>query len=467
MTGTGGRQTQPGDGQPRLPEHLAEWIATTTGGAVARADRLPGGNRRQAWLVDIDRHGGDRQRLFLRYEEPDPALEDDYFVLAREAGFYRALSDTDVAIPRFVGLHPSGRAMMTAGAAGSSSYARSGSADARQAIAEDLMRHLARLHRIDPTLLRFLPEEVPEAVGAAIGREIAIWEHIYRSTGSTDALVEFGLRWLRANLPDAPEPPRLVHGDAGPGNFLFEGAAVTALIDWELAHIGDPHEDIAWLSMRTVLEPFPDFPACLDAYERAAGRRVDRDRVRYHRVLVQWRVAIIRHRDHGADRANSLVSRALNRRLLVSALAEAMGLPLPAAVPAEASDTPLAREYDAALAMLRDEIGPAVSAPFAMAKVKSVARILKYLRECDRLQDAHRREEVSDLGRLLGGCDDPGDDPGAGRRMLAARIAAGDFPDDRLLGHFARQVGRETQLMQTAMGSLAWRPFPPLERPGS
>lgn len=463
MTGRGDRQAQAGDGQPRLPDHLAAWIEATTGGAVARADRLPGGNRRQAWLVDIDRHGGDRESLFLRYEEPDPALEDDYFVLAREAGFYRALSDADVAIPRFVGLHPSGRAMMTARAAGDASYARSGAADARQAIAEDLVRHLARLHRIDPKSLRFLPEDVPETVGESIVREIGIWERIYLATGSTDALIEFGLRWLRANLPDAPEAPRLVHGDAGPGNFLFEGTTVTALIDWELAHVGDPHEDIAWLSMRTVLEPFPDFPACLDAYEHAAGRPLDRDRVRYHRVLVQWRVAIIRHRDHGADRANSLVSRALNRRLLVSAIAEAAGLPLPAAAPVEASDTPLAREYDAALAMLRDEIGPAVSAPFAVAKVKSVARILKYLRECDRLNDAHRREELSDLGGLLGACDDAG----AGRRVLASRIGAGDFPDDRLLGHFARQVGRETQLMQTAMGSLAWRPFPPLERPGS
>src|SRR3546814_12125836 len=66
-----------------------------------------------------------------------------------------------------------------------------------------------------------------------------------------DPLVSRALEWLRANVPADDGPVVLVQGDTGPGNFLSEEGKVTGVIDWELAHLGDPMEDIAGLSGRT------------------------------------------------------------------------------------------------------------------------------------------------------------------------------------------------------------------------
>lgn len=60
-----------------------------------------------------------------------------------------------------------------------------------------------------------------------------------------------GLRWLRENQPDAPARQRLVHGDVRNGNILVDGSGLTAILDWEGCHIGDPHEDLGWLCVRT------------------------------------------------------------------------------------------------------------------------------------------------------------------------------------------------------------------------
>jgi aminoglycoside phosphotransferase (APT) family kinase protein len=448
----GGRGTDP-------PSEIVGWIESSAEGRVARLVRLPGGNRREAWLVDVASETT-LKKLFLRYDPADPEKSDDYFSLRREAEFYAALAPTAVAIPRLIGLHPSGGAMLTERVEGESSYMRIASADAKQAVALDLMRHLVSLHKVDLNSLASLPQDPRTSILDCTTHQIAIWEKLYRETDSIDPLIEYALRWLLKNIPAVKGLPRLVHGDAGPGNFLFSKNKVTALIDWELAHLGDPLEDLAWLSMRTTLEPFPDFVACLREYEAEMGEPVDLGRVRYHRVFVQWHVAIIRHRDHGEDRANSLISRALNRRLLVLAVAQASGVALPPFVRLDASDTPHSREFDSALTLLRDSVAPAVSDPFGAAKVKSVARLVKYLRQCDRLADAADAAERADLSVLMGQVENLG----AARSGLAVRIRAGDFDDEALLAHFTRQTGRDTQLMEDAMGALAWRPFPSLEK---
>ncbi len=61
-------------------------------------------------------------------------------------------------------------------------------------------------------------------------------------------LAEWGIRWLKRHNPVAPRVT-IVHGDYRTGNFLEQGGRITAILDWELVHLGDPHEDLAWVSM--------------------------------------------------------------------------------------------------------------------------------------------------------------------------------------------------------------------------
>ena len=106
----------------------------------------------------------------------------------------------------------------------------------------------------------------------------------------------FSLRWLRDNIPPYDGPPVLVQGDTGPGNFMYLGGRVTAVVDWELAHLGDPMDDIAWLSLRATQEPFTDFPTRLREYETLSGNVVDEARVRYYQVMAETKLQVMSHR---------------------------------------------------------------------------------------------------------------------------------------------------------------------------
>ena len=77
---------------------------------------------------------------------------------------------------------------------------------------------------------------------------------------------------------------------------MYSGGRVTAVVDWELAHLGDPMDDIAWLSLRATQEPFTDFPTRLREYEVLSGNRIDEARVHYYQVMAETKLQVMSHR---------------------------------------------------------------------------------------------------------------------------------------------------------------------------
>ena len=123
-----------------------------------------------------------------------------------------------------------------------------------------------------------------------------------------------------------PAEPRLVHGDFRLGNFIVDEDGLAAVIDWELAHLGDPAEDIGWLCIRSWRFGNDDRPVAgvggldefISAYESAGGASVDRERIRYWEAFgnVKWAVICARQaHDHlnGVRRSHELAS--LGRRI--------------------------------------------------------------------------------------------------------------------------------------------------------
>jgi aminoglycoside phosphotransferase (APT) family kinase protein len=193
---------------------------------------------------------------------------------------------------------------------------------ARGALTAQLADALARIHSIDPaTLTGVLP--VPDGDPALA--QISEWERQLDEIGEPLPAVELGLRWLRANAPE-PVEPRLVHGDFRLGNFIVDEQGLAAVIDWELAHLGDPAEDIGWLCIRSWrfgnddlrVAGVGDLDEFAAAYEAAGGAPVERDRVRYWEAFgnVKWAVICARQaHDHltGVRRSHELAS--LGRRI--------------------------------------------------------------------------------------------------------------------------------------------------------
>jgi hypothetical protein len=350
--------------------------------------------------------------------------------------------------------------------AGQTWFSRLREEDERLAVARDFMGHLAALHAVDPRRVQ-LPDLRPDAsLRDSVLAEIDVWERLYRhGDAEPEPLVEFGLAWLRRHLPAADEPPVIVQGDTGPGNFLYRDGAVTAILDWELAHLGDRHDDLGWLALRAVQEPFPDLVERFADYAAAAGRPVDWARVRYYRAFAEFRVVVLGNRRRSAEDllgevGNGLIYAALHRRLFVEAVAEVAGVALVAPDPLEGPSTERGWLYEAALVQLREIVVPRSPDPFVVQRAKGLARVLKYLQEADRLAGAADRVELDDLAAVLETA--PGSVAG-GRRQLAELLRGAGGPDEAaLLRLFGRRVARETQLLRPAMGVLADRHFDPL-----
>jgi hypothetical protein len=127
----------------------------------------------------------------------------------------------------------------------------------------------------------------------AIEDDLAWWTAYADEYGVLEEpLLRLGARVLAATLPATDERPCLVHGDVGAGNFMIDGGQVSAVIDWELAHVGDPHEDMAWLWMRGAHTSFGDPEHRLAEYEAAAHRTLSPGRLRWHLAFVMWKSCI-------------------------------------------------------------------------------------------------------------------------------------------------------------------------------
>ena len=172
---------------------------------------------------------------------------------------------------------------------------------ARAALGPDVVDALARLHAIDWRALGLDFLGVPRPGRETAEREIARWEARIRRSGlPVDPALAEALCWLRRNAP-ASDEVTLVHGDYRLGNFLVagDGPRLSGILDWELVHLGDPLEDVAWCASplwrvstpwASALLPPEEFTA---RYTAAAGRAVDPDRLRFYDVLAVVKMAAI------------------------------------------------------------------------------------------------------------------------------------------------------------------------------
>ena len=172
------------------------------------------------------------------------------------------------------------------------------------AIAERLGRELACIHTIQPPRpdLAFL---TPYADTGPI-QQIARFRAYLDCHPTPRPVLEWGMRWLETHIPP-PAAPVLCHHDFRTGNYLLNGTALTAILDWEFAGWGDPHEDIGWFCCKgwrfarldREAGGIADRTPFYRGYHRVAGGSIDPRRVRFWEVLagVRWAVIALEQTD--------------------------------------------------------------------------------------------------------------------------------------------------------------------------
>lgn len=274
--------------------------------------RLSGGASRLLWSVDVDiAEDPDRPRhleLVLRQDPPARiaagGMETEFRLLA-------AAAKQGVPVPRVYWCCPDG------GALGSPFFAMeriAGEAIARRLLRDEeyaqararmtgeLGEALARIHRIDPDSKELAGRLAqPDAKVLPSVAEIERIVQGVRGFGvEPHPVLDLAERWLRERAP-APQRLSFVHGDYRVGNVMFDRTGTRAILDWELAHVGDPAEDLGWLCVRAWRFGADDKPVggigqrgeLFRAYEAAAGDKVDPEAVRFWEACGNFKLALV------------------------------------------------------------------------------------------------------------------------------------------------------------------------------
>lgn len=258
---------------------------------------LTGGASRSTWAFDAVT-GGHRQALILRIGPPD----DVHAGMELEARAQAAAVTAGAPVPHVLIADDSpdalGNPFLICDEIQGETIVRriqrqldaAGGQAARAELLRQCAQALAAIHRADP--------RIP---GLAREDPITQWRERLDAMCDTTATFEWAFRWLEANRPQ-PAGDVLVHGDYRMGNLIVDGSRLAAVLDWELVHLGEAYDDLAWFCIRAWRFGAPaslgagglgSIETFLRAYEHASATRVDRVAFHWWMVLATLRWGVI------------------------------------------------------------------------------------------------------------------------------------------------------------------------------
>jgi aminoglycoside phosphotransferase (APT) family kinase protein len=276
-----------------VKQQLAEVLKPVIGEvAIENLNVLTGGASRTTWAFDAI--GRRSHALILRTGPPD----DVHAGMELEATVQRRAAAAGAPVPHILAADNSpvalGNPYLICNAIGGETIGkrihRALDDTGRARLLRQCAEALAAIHRADP-----------DGIGLIRTEQLAEWRDRLDEMGDTTATFEWAFRWLAANRP-SPTPPRLVHGDFRVGNLIVDETGLAAVLDWELVHIGEIYEDLAWFCIRAWRFGAPESVGAgglgsveefLSAYEEAAGAAVDRDAFRWHLTVATLRWGVI------------------------------------------------------------------------------------------------------------------------------------------------------------------------------
>lgn len=267
--------------------------------AVTSAQALSGGASQELWRVIVRTETGETPVVLRR--APEHGVRSALSIpIELEAELIASAHGTGVPSPRILHVlrpqdelgagffmeHVEGEAL------GQRIVRHEAFAAVRPKLARQCGEILARIHALErPPALPLMP----------ITGIVDALERQHRVEDWPRPVFELAFRWLRENAPSDPAAARVVHGDFRTGNLLIDEGGVRAVLDWELAHAGDPMEDLGWICVNSwrfgaIDNPVGGFGSreqLYAGYEAAGGGAVDRERAHFWEVLGTLRWGVI------------------------------------------------------------------------------------------------------------------------------------------------------------------------------
>jgi aminoglycoside phosphotransferase (APT) family kinase protein len=375
---------------------VADWLESELGGRVVRIERQP--RWRPVWFADVDRDG-ERLELCVRGDRHDfPGI----FPLEHEMLCQRLLDERGIPVAHVHGWCDKPRAFVMDRVGGSNDFAGSTEAE-RDAVMDDYMAILARMHQLD--VEPFARAGVRRAATPARSGELGMdrYEEGYRRYKKRpDPFLEFCLAWLRRHPLDHHGREAVVVWDSG--QFHHRDGRILALLDLELAHIGDPMMDLAAFRMRDTVIGYGDFRALYNRYAACAGRPVDLAAVQHHHIAFTLSNQLAFHSALAEPPAESDYMTNLQwccetNLFAVEALADALGIELEAVPMPEPEESPVAVAHEHLVRSLRP---PPDSDEFTRYRTRTAFRLARHLQRFDQVGRSLVDADLDDLAALLG-----------------------------------------------------------------
>lgn len=301
-----------------IPEYLS----------LKSADRLSGGASQETYRIVIETGAGETKIAMRRapggmHSEPTPAhpglaaeallMQSALAAGVPEPEVYYVLQREDELGDGFIMQWLEGEAL------GARIVRSDKFAGIRPLLARECGKIMARIHDIDVArtgLDKYLTVIPPQDFVQQT------WNN-YKGLKTPQPMIDYTARWLMDHLPSDYEP-RLVHNDFRNGNFMLDEDGIVAVLDWEIAHIGDPMRDLGWICVNSWRfggdQPVGGFGSYKDlfaGYEEECGRSVDPAQVKFWEVFGSfwWAVGCLSMAEHYRIGPDKTVERpAIGRR---------------------------------------------------------------------------------------------------------------------------------------------------------
>lgn len=428
-------------------QRVKEWVRDVIGGTVVALRRQP--RWRPVWFVDVDR-GGETLELMVRGDRIDAA---PLFPLEHEMRFQQLLEEGGIPVPHVYGWCDEPRAFVTDRVPGENNFDAATDAE-RDAVMDDYMRILACIHAldVDPFARGGIARAATPAESGELGMDV--YERGYRSTKvRPDPFLEFCLAWLARNPLPNPRRESVVVWDSG--QFHHRNGAVTAVLDLELGHIGDPMMDLAGFRMRDTVLRFGDMNELYRRYAEQGGQPVDIAAIQHHHFAFTLSNQLAFHGALAAptpdsDYMTNMQWCSETNLFAIEALAEILGIEeLDTVEVPEPRVSPVAVAHEHLVRSLRRLD---VADEFDRHQIRIAFRLARHMQRFDEIGDVLTEADLDDLRAVLGRRPATWQEGDAALEDFV--LADGGAHDEELVQLFHRRVLRYKMLLGPAGSAM-------------
>jgi aminoglycoside phosphotransferase (APT) family kinase protein len=444
---------------PELVEaEVISWAEAAVGAKVVeytRQSRDNGG--RPAWFITC-RNGAGQTRYYIRGNRGPSFEYNSVYSLDREARLLKVLKKHGVPVPGVVAESSNPYAVILEFVDGLDDFTLITDQAERDEYGRQFAEILAKWHAIPVSEFEQIGFPIPKTGEEYLIQDLDVWEKgCFPHLKEPVPLVTFACQWMRRNPPPPPRRPVLAQGDTGPGQFIFKDGRIKAVVDWELAFVGDPMNELARIRTRDMWYPTGNLPLWFKYYSEYSGTPLELDKIRYYSVIAMMTTAlalgpVVQRLDPRDVHAEWIAEEIWSKRATIECLAEAIGVRVePPSIPAPQRSR-VSELFDVLEDNLRDEQFPRIEDRFFKYRMSMDLRLLTHIRHLTEFGREIEADDLEDVKAFLG--TRPKNRHEAMVAMDRFVRSAGPDMDAALTRYFYRHAMREEALMRGAMGRV-------------